>query len=57
MPQNNKNILLNLFDLEKISVENVMTSRAQVEALNLSTSVEEIQHQLTTCHHNKLPVY
>ncbi|MGS0741721.1 HlyC/CorC family transporter [Glaciimonas sp. GG7] len=57
MPQKHKSILLNLFDLEKISVEDVMTPRAQVEALNLSVSVEEIQRQLTTCYHNKLPVY
>ncbi|WP_211467196.1 HlyC/CorC family transporter [Collimonas silvisoli] len=57
MPQKHRSILLNLFDLEKISVEDVMTPRAQVEALNLSASVDEIKHQLTTCYHNKLPVY
>jgi Mg2+/Co2+ transporter CorB len=52
-----KSILLNLFDLEKISVEDVMTPRAYIEALDLSVPVEEIKHQLTTCYHNKLPVY
>lgn len=57
IPNKHKSILLNLFDLEKISVEDVMTPRAQVEALNLSVPVEEIKHQLTTCYHNKLPVY
>lgn len=57
IPQKHKSILLNLFDLEKISVEDVMTPRSQIEALNLSVPVEEIQHQLATCYHNKLPVY
>jgi magnesium and cobalt exporter, CNNM family len=57
IPQKHKSILLNLFELEKISVEDVMTPRAQIEALNLSTPVEEIKNQLTTCYHNKLPVY
>lgn len=57
IPKKHKSILLNLFDLEKISVEDVMTPRAQIEALNLSVPVEEIRHQLTTCYHNKLPVY
>ena len=57
IPQKHKSILLNLFDLEKISVEDVMTPRAQVEALNLSVSIDEIRHQLATCYHNKLPVY
>ena len=57
IPQKHKSILLNLFDLEAISVEDVMTPRAQIEALNLSAPVEEIKLQLTTCYHNKLPVY
>ena len=57
IPQKHKSILLNLFDLETISVEDIMTPRAQVEALNLEMSVEEIMRELTTCYHNKLPVY
>ena len=57
IPKKHKSILLNLFDLEKISVEDVMTPRAQIEALNLSVPVEEIKNQLTTCYHNKLPVF
>ncbi len=57
VPKKHKSILLNLFDLEKISVEDIMTPRVQVEALNLAVSVEEIKHQLITCYHNKLPVY
>ncbi|MGZ3236189.1 MAG: HlyC/CorC family transporter [Burkholderiaceae bacterium] len=57
IPKKHKSILLNLFDLEKISVEDVMTPRAQIEALNLAVSVEEIKNQLTTCYHNKLPVF
>jgi len=57
IPQKHKSILLNLFGLEEISVEDVMTPRAQIEALNLSVPVDEIKHQLTTCYHNKLPVY
>jgi len=57
IPQKHKSILLNLFDLESISVEDVMTPRSQIEALDFSVTVEEIKHQLTTCYHSKLPVY
>ncbi|OWW22528.1 HlyC/CorC family transporter [Noviherbaspirillum denitrificans] len=57
IPQKHKSILLNLFGLEQISVEDVMTPRAQIEALNLAVPVEEIVRELTTCYHNKLPVY
>ncbi|MET0964486.1 MAG: HlyC/CorC family transporter [Noviherbaspirillum sp.] len=57
MQKKHRSILLNLFDLEKISVEDVMTPRAQIESLNLSVPVDEIRQQLTTCYHNKLPVH
>jgi Mg2+/Co2+ transporter CorB len=55
--QKHKSILLNLFDLEAITVEDIMTPRTQIEALDLAVPVEEIKRQLTTCYHNKLPVY
>jgi Mg2+/Co2+ transporter CorB len=57
IPQKHKSILLNLFELEKISVEDIMTPRSQIEALNLALPVEELKAELTTCYHNKLPVY
>lgn len=57
IPQKHKSILLNLFDLDTISVEDIMTPRSQIEALNLAVPVDEIRQQLTTCYHNKLPVY
>ena len=57
IPQKHKSILLNLFDLEAISVNDIMTPRSQVEALNIAVSIEEIRQQLTKCYHNKLPVY
>ena len=57
IPQKHKSILLNLFELEKISVEDIMTPRSQIEALNLAMPVASIKAELTTCYHNKLPVY
>lgn len=57
IPKKHKSILLNLFDLDTISVEDIMTPRAHVEALDLAMPVEDIKSQLTTCFHNKLPVY
>ncbi|MCS0629665.1 HlyC/CorC family transporter [Telluria mixta] len=57
IPQKHKSILLNLFELEKISVEDIMTPRSQIEALNLALPVDDLKAELTTCYHNKLPVY
>jgi Mg2+/Co2+ transporter CorB len=50
-------ILMNLFELENISVDDVMTPRHEIEAINLSAPIDEIRRQLATCHHTRLPVY
>ena len=57
IPVKHKSILLNLFDLERVTVEDVMTPLSQIETLNLSLPVDEIKHELTTCYHNKLLVH
>ena len=51
-----RNILLNLFNLENILVDDVMTPRSKIEILDLSRPIEEVIQQLETCYHNKLPV-
>jgi Mg2+/Co2+ transporter CorB len=43
--------------LDAIQVDDVMTPRAKVEALDLLQPLEALREQLATCHHNKLPVY
>jgi len=57
MPKKHKSILVNLFDLETIEVNDLMTPRTLVEALDISQPIDTIRHQLVTCFHNKLPVY
>lgn len=57
MPRKHQSILVNLFDLETITVEDVMTSRAQIEAIDLDAPLEHIVAQLSTAYHTRLPVY
>lgn len=57
MPLKHRSILLNLFDLEHITVDDVMTPRRRVEALDVAGDPASIKEQLVTCYHNKLPVY
>lgn len=57
IPTKHRSILLNLFDLERLTVNDLMTPRARIEALDLAQSDAAIARQLTTCYHNKLPVY
>lgn len=57
IPQKHQSILINLFGLEKITVDDVMTPRSQIEAIDLDAPTEEIRHQLSTSHHTRIPVY
>ncbi len=57
MPKKHRSILLNLFDLENISVDDVMVPRPRIEALDFDAPFERIVQQLETCYHNKLLVY
>ena len=57
LPIQHKSILMNLFDLEQVAVDDVMRPRSQIEAINLAVEEEELIHQLVTSHHSRLPVY
>lgn len=57
LPQKHQNMLLNLFDLESITVEDVMIPRSQMEALDMESAPEEIRRRLVSCNHTRLPVY
>lgn len=57
IPQKHQSILLNLFGLEKITVEDVMTPRSQIEAIDIEAPIEDIRSQLSTAHHTLVPVY
>lgn len=52
-----QSMLLNLFDLETITVDDVIVPRSQVEAIDLDADDDVIESQLLTCHHTRLPIY
>jgi Mg2+/Co2+ transporter CorB len=52
-----QSMLLNLFDLESVTVDDVIVPRSRLEAIDLTSDDETIQEQLLTCHHTRLPVY
>jgi Mg2+/Co2+ transporter CorB len=57
LPQKHQSILLNLFDLESITVEDAMTPRNQIEAIDIESAPDEIRRQIATSNHTRLPVY
>jgi Mg2+/Co2+ transporter CorB len=50
-------MLANLFDLDSISVDDVMTPRNHIEALDLAAKPELLAQQLATSYHTRLPAY
>jgi Mg2+/Co2+ transporter CorB len=57
IPGKHRSMLLNVFDLEALSVDDVMTPRPSIEGIDLDQPFEAVLDQLTTCYHNKLPVF
>lgn len=57
LPRKHQRMLLNLVDLERITVNDVMIPRNQIEALDIDTDPAELHQQLITCHHTLLPVF
>ena len=51
-----KTMLANLMDLEAITVDDVMTPRSQIHALDLTEKPALLRQQLATSYHTRLPV-
>ncbi len=57
LPAQHRTILMNLFDLEHVTVDDAMRPRGQIEAIDLVADPDDIPRQLATSHHARLPVY
>ena len=57
LPKKHVSILLNLFDLEAITVNDVMVPRNHLDAVDIDAPIEQIRHQIATAHHRRLLVY
>lgn len=57
MPKKHVTILLNLFDLSDITVQDIMLPRARIESIKLDDDLEVIARHLATSYHMRLPVF
>ena len=57
MPKKHVSILLNLFDLGNVTVEDIMVPRSRVEAVILEEGMQTVSHKLATSYHMRLPVF
>lgn len=57
MPRKHVTILLNLFDLTDITVQDIMLPRARIESLKLDDDMSTLARHLATSYHMRLPVF
>jgi Mg2+/Co2+ transporter CorB len=57
LPNKHRSILVNLFGIGDITVQDVMVPRAKIEAIRLDEDMESIARQLATSYHRGLPVF
>jgi len=57
MPKKHVSILLNLFDLGSITVQDIMLPRARIESVKLEDDMAIVARQLGTSYHMRLPVF
>ncbi|MCX4188564.1 HlyC/CorC family transporter [Methylophaga sp. OBS4] len=57
IPTRHKDMLMSILDLEKVTVNDVMVPRNEIEGLDSNAPFPEIVKQLSHCGHTRLPVY
>jgi magnesium and cobalt exporter, CNNM family len=57
LPREHHRILMNLLELEDITVDDVMTPRSQIEAIDIEDAPERMRQQISTSHHTRLVVH
>jgi len=56
IPNKNKSLLLNLIDLEKVTIDEIMMPHTSIESINLAQSIEDILQKIENFHHNRILV-
>ena len=57
IPQRHQQMLLNILDLEKVTVEDIMIPRNEIIGIDMEDEWDDIVNQLVESQHTRLPVY
>ena len=57
IPRRHQKMLLNILDLEKVTVEDIMVPRNEIAGIDLDDDIATIRTQLTGSQYTRLPVY
>lgn len=57
IPRRHRQMLMGVLDLEKVTVEDIMIPRQEINAIDLEDSASEILEQITHAQHTRMPLY
>lgn len=57
IPRRHQRMLLNILDLENVSVDDIMIPRSEIVGIDLDNDMDEILRLLTSSQHTRLPIY
>ncbi len=57
IPKRHQRMLINILELENVTVDDIMVPRNEVAAIDLDEPINEIIEQISHCQHTRLPVY
>jgi Mg2+/Co2+ transporter CorB len=57
MPRKRQDMLLNVLDLENVTVNDIMIPRNEVVGIDLEDDMDDIMQMIMTSHHTRLPVF
>ena len=57
IPKRHQDMLLNIIDLEKVTVEDIMVPRKEINGIDLDEEWNTIMRQITNSQYTRLPVY
>lgn len=57
IPDQHQDMLINILDLEKMTVDDIMVPRNEIIGLDLDDDIEDLTNAILTSDHTRLPVY
>jgi magnesium and cobalt exporter, CNNM family len=57
IPQRHQNMLINILELENVTVDDIMVPRNEVAAIDINDPINEIIEQISHSQHTRLPVF
>lgn len=57
IPRRHQDMLLNILDMESITVEDIMVPRNEIFGIDLNDDIDEIMEQISTSQHTRIVVY